>query len=412
MGISVGLVGLGAFMRSFAKLYASHPLVDRVAFCDREADRVAKYAKNPVFAKKFREGDAYPSLNAICKSDLDALVIITQPWLHAPQCVQALESGKHVYSAVPIVSLPDSDEMLDWCDKLVKTVQKTGKHYMLGETTYYRPEAMYCRRRAKEGAFGDFVYAEGEYYHDVDNSLRDVKRHREASQAGQEWVAIKKKYKARGAISGPMDYPTHSTCGPICVMNAHATKVSCFSYSSTDPKDEPYFEGALANETALCRMSNNAVVRINEFRKVGHPGSEIFRVFGTEGTFREESWRDRKTTTPLTMQEMRDELPAEVYKALDAGVRMWNAVEEGKDPGYYKDKDFAPADVAKAVYGGHGGSHAFLTHEFITSVAEDRVPAINVWEAARYMALGIAAHRSALKDGELVDVADWGDAPK
>jgi hypothetical protein len=44
-------------------------------------------------------------------------------------------------------------------------------------------------------------------------------------------------------------------------------------------------------------------------------------------------------------------------------------------------------------------------------VAEDRVPAINAWEAARYMAMGVMAHKSALKDGELLDVPDWGDAP-
>ena len=29
---------------------------------------------------------------------------------------------------------------------------------------------MYCRRQAHAGAFGDFVYAEGEYLHDVDSS--------------------------------------------------------------------------------------------------------------------------------------------------------------------------------------------------------------------------------------------------
>ena len=81
---------------------------------------------------------------------------------------------------------------------------------MLGETTYYRPETMYCRRRAAEGAFGDFVYAEGEYFHPYDWSradLRTVKQNRLASAAGREWAAIQARYDARGVRSTPMTTP-------------------------------------------------------------------------------------------------------------------------------------------------------------------------------------------------------------
>lgn len=83
-------------------------------------------------------------------------------------------------------------------------------------------------------------------------------------------------------------------------------------------------------------------------------------------------------------------------------------------------RDPLPPDVASAfraecgeskMYGGHGGSHAYLVHEFVDAIAHGRQPAINAWEAARYMAAGVAAHRSALREGELQDVADWGDAP-
>ena len=103
------------------------------------------------------------------------MAIITQPWLHAPQALAALEAGKHVYSAVPIITVPDGDEILEWCDRLVRAVERTGLHYMLGETTFYRPESMYCRRRSAEEAFGRFVYAEGEYFHDVEDTTRPTR---------------------------------------------------------------------------------------------------------------------------------------------------------------------------------------------------------------------------------------------
>ena len=384
MGISMGLVGLGQFGSGFAELFKNHPLVDRFALCDREPDRVAKFAKREDFRDKLSDSDAYYSLDDILKSDLDAVAIITQPWLHAPQCIQAMESGKHVYSAVPIISIPDGDEILEWCDRIVNTCRKTGKHYMLGETTYYRPQAMYCRRRAAEGAFGDFVYGEGEYLHPYDSpgcDLREVQKARLNSKSGQEWIELSKKYG--DALSGPMHYPTHSTSGPISVMKAHMTRVCAWPYYNRT--DDPYFKkGRPSNETALFLMSNGATVRICEHRELGHPGREMFRVYGTEGSFEHNRWCDKNGSTELTVEEMRDDLPEEVVRAF-AG--------QGKD-----------------FYGGHGGSHAYLVNEFVDAIAGERTPAINAWEAVRYMAAGVMAHKSAMKDGEILDVPDWGDA--
>ena len=298
MGISIGLVGLGAFGSAFADLFKAHPAVDRIALCDREPERVKKFAEDLFFRDKFDPRDAYASLDDICASDLDALVIITQPWLHAPQCVQAMEAGKHVWSAVPISSIPDGDEILEWCDKLIETNVKTGKNYMLAETTYYRPQAMFCRRKAAEGAFGHFVYAEGEYIHDVDGgcNLRQVAASRGASAAGREWKELSRKYTDGGIANGPMHYPTHSTSGPVCVMDAHAVKVTAYGFRHQD--GDPFFEDYSASaEFALFKMSNGATVRIAEAREgpgcFGNDG-ETFRIMGTTGTFSENRWFEIK----------------------------------------------------------------------------------------------------------------------
>jgi predicted dehydrogenase len=388
MGISLGLVGLGSFGGEFADLFRGHPLVDRIALCDRERDRVAAFAERESFQDKLGASDVYHSLDEICRSDLDALAIITQPWLHAQQAIQAMESGKHVYSAVPVVMVPDGNEILEWCDRIIDTCRRTGMSYMLGETTYYRPQTMYCRRRAAEGAFGDFVYAEGEYFHDVDDpscNLRDVQRERMGSAAGREWGERSRQYRERGAISGPMHYPTHSTSGPICVMGAHMVKVCAWPYHSRT--GDPCFGDEPSNETALFRMSNGATVRVCEYREIGLPGRETFRAYGTQGSFESDAWCDKDGATPLTAAEMRDALPPEVVEA------------------------FAGSKGDAEFYGGHGGSHAYLVHEFVDAIVRGRTPAINAWEAVRYMAAGVMAHKSAMRDGELLDVPDWGDAP-
>ncbi len=413
MGISLGLVGLGQFGVAFADMFMNHPLVDRIALCDREPDRMTQFAEKELWQKKLNKDDLYSSLDEICTADLDALVIITQPWLHAPQAVQAMESGKSVYSAVPIISIPDGDEILDWCDRIIDTSKKTGKRYMLGETTYYRSQTMFCMKKAKEGLFGDFVYAEGEYFHDVDSpgcNLRTVQKNRTSSASGKEGLEILNGYAEKGVKNGPMHYPTHSTCGPVAVMNAHALKVTGFGYKNQN--DDPFFKNnAFSNEVGFFEMSNGAAVRICEFREccdgLGNE-HETFRVAGTMGTFSENKWYCNHRETPpddieelkkkwegmeLTPEEMRDPLPEDVLNAFAEATG--HVDEEG---------DFVPM--------GHGGSHPYLVNEFVDAVANDRQPAINAWEAARYMAMGVMAHKSALKDGERLDVPDWGNAPE
>ena len=391
MGISLGLVGLGQFGSAFAPLFKAHPLVDRIALCDREPERIAKFGDDPKFQDKLDPSDAYEDLDAICASDLDALVIITQPWLHAPQAIQAMEAGKHVYSAVPIMCVPDGDEILYWCDKVIRTCERTGMRYMLGETTVFRPEGVYCRRRAAEGAFGPFVYAEGDYVHPFDSGcdLRRVQASRLASKSGQEWRERAQTYRDRGLKSGPMHYPTHSVSGPMNVMQAHAVKVSAMGMPP--PEDEAFFRGsAFSNEVGLFRMSNGTLMRICEFRNVRDKARETFRLYGRDGGFANREWitgEGRPEVTELTNEDMCDALPEDVYAA------------------------FEEASV-NSVYSGHGGSHAYLVHEFVTSVAEDRQPMIHAWEAARYVAAGVMAHKSCLRDGEVLDVPDWGDAPE
>lgn len=362
MGISIGMVGLGVFGRHFVKLFRDHPHVDRIALCDLEADRVAECSR------QFEIAETYSSLDEICASDLDALVIITQHWMHAEQCIQAMNAGKHVYSAVPAA------QSLEECDRLVQIVKRTGLIYMNGETTYFRPEAVFCRRKAQDGAFGQIVYCQAEYLHDLSHGLYEVARNRWGKAFGRDKT---------GGI--PLHYPTHSVAFPVSVTGAHMTEVSAMGY--VYPNDDWFrkdtiSQNVFSNEVALFRMSNGATCRIAEFRRVGHPGCErVSAIYGTEG-----SWeQNQECAVWLT------KLGSEVVKP---------------DPHHSPLPEELSADL-----GGHGGSHAYLVHEFVDSVNRGRLPAINVWQAVRYAAPGLAAHRSALAGGELMKVPDWGDAP-
>ncbi len=408
MGIKLGLVGLGSFGRAFAPLFTNHPLVDSVALCDLEEERIRWVYEDPRITKKVDTKLMTTSLDDICKSDCDAVVIISQPWLHAPQCLKALEHGKDVYSAVPVIYLPDDDEILDWCGKLIETVERTGKEYMLGETTIYRPQTMFCRRMAQRGQFGNFVYAEAEYAHDLDCpgcSLRKVQESRATGKAGAERQALMQPYFDKGFRNHPMAYPTHSVSGVVDIMRSKPLKVSACGFRNRN--NDVYFKDSdYSNISALFHMDNGAAFRVCEMREIveniGLRG-EDFRIYGTAGSYayNEVNTNGRKDPEPektpkavdwkkLTDEEMRDPLPQEVA---DAFNKVYNADAKPGD-------DFVPQ--------GHGGSHPYLVHEFVSAVAEQRRPKISAWDAAMYMAMGAAAHKSAQKDGELLSVTDFG----
>jgi hypothetical protein len=244
---------------------------------------------------------------------------------------------------------------------------------MLAETTYYRPETMFCRKKAAEGAFGQFVYAEGEYFHDMSHGLYEVLRNRWGAEFGPDKTG-----------DPPMFYPTHSTSGIISVMKARMVEVSAMGYIMPNDdwfRTDTIWRNPFCNQVALFRMSNGAIARICEFRRIGHVGREGFRIYGTEASF---EW--------------------DVSGAKWVTKTGWELV----DPTVARDP--LPEPLASNL-GGHGGSHAYIVHEFVSACNEGRLPAINVWEAVRYFAPGVVAHQSAMRDGELLKIPDWGDPP-
>ena len=400
MGITVGICGVGSFSRNFIPLFKAHPSVEHTVLCDLDSEKLSEASE------RFGLSDTSASLDELCGMDLDAIVVMTQNWMHGPQAVQALRAGKHVYSAVP------SAIAMDEIAELVEVVDETGRIYMVGETSYYYPNAVYCRERFRAGDFGDVVYAEGEYYHDWDHGLYDVMKWR----GGKQWM----KY----AGGPPMHYPTHSVSMLVSVTGAHATQVSCLGWEDHHA-DGIYQPGAnvwnntFSNQTALCRMSDNSIFRVNEFRRVGHPGTVGLSIYGTQASYEEQSghpgslrkqrvWATKDAQRCESLDELLDcaDLPA-----ADVGGGMDKVSSaDGTHRGVSRVHDLArlPAEY-QGLPNGHNGSHQFLVDDFVTACVEGKQPPNNVRAAARYLVPGLIAHESALKGGEQLVVPDFGD---
>ena len=375
MRIKVGMVGAGAFAQSFIPLFKAHPLVEEVVLCDLDADKLRRASERHGIAR------TCPSLDELCGIRVDAAVLITQPWLHAAQAAQALRAGKHVYCAVPIGST------LDEVAGVVRAVEETGRIYMTGETSYYYPETIYCRQQYARGAFGHVVYGEAEYYHDWDHGLYDVARWR----GGDRWREF--------AGQPPMMYPTHSTSMVISVTGARMTHVS--GQGIADQADDGIYRAdanrwgnVFSDESALFRMSDGSTSRINEFRRIGHPGTVRLSLFGTEGTF-ERHWTGAAWLTKDRAKCVRLD---DLLECREGGFAAVHPI------------DRLPTEF-EGLPNSHSGSHQFLVDDFVRACAEGTQPPNHVWAAARYAIPGIVAHDSAMRGGELLAVPDLGPGP-
>ena len=101
MKLHIAVIGCGEFAANFVPLFQAHPEVESVCVCDLIAE------KAKVYSERF-DVPVIPSFeDALDDENIDTVAIFTQRHLHGPMVVQALEAGKHVYSAVPMACTPE-----------------------------------------------------------------------------------------------------------------------------------------------------------------------------------------------------------------------------------------------------------------------------------------------------------------
>ncbi len=418
MGIRIGVCGTGSFARHFIPLFKAHPEVENVVLCDLDAEKLTTRCE------EFGIRDRCGSLDELCDMDVDAVAVITQHHLHGPQAVQALKAGKHVYSAVP------SAISMEEITKLVKTVEEIGNIYMIGETSYYYPCTIFCREKFRNGAFGEIVYAEGEYMHDYQHGLIDVYKWR----YGDDW-------KQKFGIP-PMFYPTHSTSMIVSVTGAYVTHVcgmgvpdqrehrwppkseeeAAYRLGNYYAREDAYWKNPFSNETMLCKMSDGSVARINEFRRVGHPGTCGMSIYGTDGSYEQQTgatgtghsskagiWLNKNLNERVDVSGLLacEGVPANELKGNMDKVNSADGTHEGASK--LHDLSRLPKEFI-GLANGHAGSHQFMVDDFVRACVSGKTPPNNVWDAARYLIPGLIAHESAMNGSMLMEVRDFGDA--
>lgn len=298
-------------------------------------------------AKAARCEKTYPSLEELVKDEsIEAVFVATDAPSHARHCIEVLKHGKHVAVAVPACfgSLEEADQLFE----AVKNAPPL--RYMMFETSYYHADLHAMRQIHRTGGLGQILYAEGEYYHFMPEPIDSFEGWR---------VGLP-----------PQWYPTHSNAYYTGVTGESFSEVSCMGVPSDVPHLKPEnnrYKNAFGTEIALFRTSQGGMARMAVSWDTPGMSGEMGRVRGRRGSFYGQ------------------------YKGLQ------HKLPNTKRPPL-------PPTVGP---GGHGGSHGYLTNEFVTAILQDREPLIDVAQSLNMTVAGIVAHRSACKDGELMKIPQY-----
>lgn len=374
--LNIALVGL-AFGGAFLPIYLDHPCIATVGVFDTDANVLN------TMKERYPSIQLYKSFDEILQdSSIDAVHLVTPIPLHADQTVAVLESGKHCACTVPMAT------SLEDLQRIVDAKRKSGKNFMMMETTLYTYQFFYVKEMIEKGEIGQIQFMRGDHYQDMVNWP-------------SYWLGLP-----------PMWYGTHAIGPMVALSGSRISRVHAFGSGTMSKELQKQYNNPFPMECAIFAFEN------------GMKGEATRSLFETARCYREGlSIYGSKACFEWGFQDG-DDPYITIGVAPQDGVRGTNPTPKQIElPNYHHtlpeeiqkytiaEGDFDPLNpqlsLKKGAGGGHHGSHPHLVHEFVMSILEERKPWIDEILGANITAAGICAHISALKDGEAVVVPEF-----
>lgn len=377
--MNIALVGLG-FGGAFADIYNHHPNVGTLGLYDVDKERVNNtrdwltHDERPSANVKI-----YDSFEEILRDDsVDAVHLVTPIPQHEEQTVQVLEAGKHCACTVPMAI------SLDGIKRITEAVRKSGKNYMMMETTLYTYQFFYVKQMIASGKLGRIQFMRGSHYQDMANWP-------------DYWMGLP-----------PMYYGTHAIGPMVALSNSRIKRVHCFGSGAMEKWLSEQYGNPFPVESALFEFENGlkgeATRSLFETARVYQEG--LF-VYGSDASF---EWGFADHDKPYVSTAVQAEngkrgggCNAEIVQMPNYHQYLPQEIQRFTVGGNYDPLN--PQDSLMVGAGaGHHGSHPHLANEFVMSVIENRRPWIDEILGGNITAAGICAHESAMKNGEAVEV--------
>ena len=363
--LNVAMIGLG-FGAEFIPIYQKHPLGNVYAICRRNEAEMNKIGDHFQIAKR------YTKYEDVLKDPQVDFVHINSPIPdHAWMSMEALKAGKHVMCTVPMATT------IEECEQVCNLVAKTGKKYMMAETVVYSREFLFIKEMYEKGELGKIQHMAASHPQDMDG-----------------WPAYWEKMI-------PMHYATHVVSPVLGLVKGRAEYVSCFGSGTVRDDIAKKSGNKFAVESCHIKIKDSDVsAHIWRFLyDVARQYRESFDVYGTKKSF-EWTLVENEPHVLHTAKKPEHEIPAKV-EVPDFAHLLPKEIQQFT-------RSIQDAQHLSFIQGGgHGGSHPHMVNEFLNALAQDRDPWPNAPLSANWTCVGICAHQSALKGGEIVRLPEF-----
>ncbi|WP_224995564.1 Gfo/Idh/MocA family oxidoreductase [Cesiribacter sp. SM1] len=367
--INIAIVGLG-FGAEFIPIYQRHPNANMYAICQRTQ------AKLDEIGDAFGIEKRYTSYEELLQDpEVDAVHINTPIPDHGRQSIMALKAGKHVACTVPMATT------LEECKEIVELTQEKGLTYMMMETVVYAREFLFMKELYEKGELGKIQFLKASHQQDMDGWPN-------------YWPGLP-----------PMYYATHCVGPVLGLTRDEAEYVSCFGSGTIREELQQHYNSPYAVETTHIKFRNSdlsAQVYRSLF-DVARQYRESFEVYGSQKSV---EWPliEGRPLVVHTAKLPEPEIPHEI-ESPDFAHLLPEPIQAFTTRGVYDSDEHQHLSFTQGA--GHGGSHPHLVHAFLTALAEGKDPYPNARQSANITCVGILAHESAKKGGEIIRLPEF-----
>ncbi len=365
--LNVAMIGLG-FGAEFIPIYQAHSKTNVYALCRRNEEELNKAGDQFGIEKRYTDYD-----EVLADPNVDFVHINSPISDHAWMSLKALDAGKHVMCTVPMATT------IEECQQIVEKVKETGLKYMMAETVVYSREFLFIKSLYDKGELGDIQHLAASHPQDMDGWP-------------EYWESMI-----------PMHYATHVVSPCLGLVNGLAEYVSCFGSGKVRDDIAEKSGNPFAVQSCHIKVKDSDVMaHVWRFLyDVARQYRESFDVYGTKKSF-EWTLVENEPHVIHTAKKPEPEIPEKIEvpdfaDLLPEEIRKFTLPQEIHD-----------ADHLSFIQGGgHGGSHPHLMNEFANALLEDRDPWPNAVTSANWTCVGICAHESAMKGGDIVRLPDF-----
>jgi predicted dehydrogenase len=367
--LNVAIVGLG-FGAEFIPIYQRYPGVNMYAICQRTESSLNAVGDQYGIDKRYTSYD-----ELLEDPDVHAVHINTPIPNHAEQSIKALKAGKHVACTVPMATSVED------CRQIVELTQQTGLKYMMMETVVYAREFLFMKEMYDNGELGKVQFLKASHQQDMDG------------WPGY-WPGLP-----------PMHYATHCVGPVLGLTGAEAEYVSCFASGTIREEMHDCYNSPFAVETCHVKFRNSDVTAL-VYRSLFDVARQYRESFEVYGSLKSVEWPliEHEPLVVHTAKKPEPEIPERV-KCPDFAKLLPEEIQLFTTGGVYDDDDNTHLSFTQGA--GHGGSHPHLVHQFVKMLktGDDAYP--NAVQSANITCVGILAHESALKGGELIHLPEF-----